>query len=107
VVVLFSWVVLHVPINGRFPSGGAARVWRRHGGGSGARVRGEGGGAVRGSGLNRPGETRLSCGPAGKVARHGLRGRTRLRLGCSARRAMMGGARPLAAAGSGRAAGSR
>jgi hypothetical protein len=43
-----------------------AWVWRWRDDGSGAKVRGEGGGAVQGGGLNRPGETRLACGPAGK-----------------------------------------
>jgi hypothetical protein len=76
--------------------GDAARVRRRCSARRGLGFRGEGGGAVRGGGLYRPGEACLARGPAEKAARRGNRSRTRVRLGLGARREMTGRARPSA-----------
>jgi hypothetical protein len=50
----------------RLPGGGAARVLRRRDGGSGARVRGRGGGAVGVAAFIVPGEAPRCAGPRGK-----------------------------------------
>jgi hypothetical protein len=60
----------------------------------GATVWAKGAARCEAAGLYRPREARLACGSAGKAARHGRRGRTRVRLGCGARREMTGGTHP-------------